>query len=161
MALKHVVISNQNPILDNMSPFLYGLFGHFLASILLVWALIVSILNLHDEIMGVFTIDSATNRMRCAKNLPDGAREVLGKGLWSDDARSIVNVLHGDVAIVTDVLHLLAVPVGLLQGLDDQGCRGGAHRNRGLPVLDGELDGDLQSFPVTSCLGNVLTNFLW
>ena len=29
--------------------------------------------------------------------------------------------------------------------------------HRGLPVLDGQLDGDLQSFPVTSCLGNVLT----
>ena len=45
----------------------------------------------------------------------------------------MVDVVNGDVAVVLDVLHLLAVTVGLLQCLDDQGSRGGA-------------DGDLKIF---------------
>ena len=32
--------------------------------------------------------------------------------------------------------------------------------HRGLPVLDGELDGDLQSLPLRGGLGDVLTNLL-
>ena len=38
----------------------------------------------------------------------------------------VEDVCHGDVAVVFDVLHLLAVTVRLLQGLDDQGGGGGA-----------------------------------
>ena len=53
------------------------------------------------------------------------------KILGADDARVVVDVVHGDVAVVLDVLHLLPVPVGLLQRLDDQGRGGGAHANLG------------------------------
>merc|ERR1719266_2530401 len=54
-----------------------------------------------------------------------------------------------------------AVPVWLLKSLDDERCSRGTHCNRSLSVLDCELDGDLQPFPVAGCLGNVLANFLW
>ena len=33
----------------------------------------------------------------------------------------VEDVIHGDVSVVLDVLHLLPVPGGLLQCLDDQG----------------------------------------
>ena len=39
------------------------------------------------------------------------------------------DIVHGDVAVVLDVLHLLPVPGRLLQGLDDQGRGGGNHRH--------------------------------
>lgn len=59
-----------------------------------------------------------------------------------------------------DVLLLLAVTDGLLEGLDDEGGSRGDDRDGGLTVLDGELDGDTESLPVASSLGNVLSNLL-
>ena len=72
----------------------------------------------------------------------------------------VVDVVHGDVAVVLDVLHFLPVPWGFLQGLDDESRSRGNDCNRGLSVLDLQLDGDLQTFPVTSCLGDVISNLL-
>ena len=45
-----------------------------------------------------------------------------------------------------DVLLLLSVAGGFLQGLDDERRGRGDDGNRGLTVLDGELDGDTESF---------------
>lgn len=80
-----------------------------------------------------------------------------------------------------DVLLLLAVTGRLLEGTDDEGRGGGNNRDRGLTVLDGELDGDTETFlliarlrvsdsvssmtcsgkrganPVTGSLGNIFT----
>ena len=89
----------------------------------------------------------------------------------------MVDVLHGDVTVVLDVLHLLAVTVGLLQSLDNHSSGGGADSDlkifelRGktknisapdlrLPVLHRELDGDLQTLPVSGGLHDVLTDLL-
>ena len=90
----------------------------------------------------------------------------------------MVDVLHGDVTVVLDVLHLLAVTVGLLQSLDNQGSGGGAdsnlikvflkhlvfletiYSNLCLSVLDSELDGDLETLPVAGGLGNVVSDLL-
>ena len=41
----------------------------------------------------------------------------------------VEDVVNLDVAVVLDVLDLLPVPVGLLEGLDDQGSGGGADSN--------------------------------
>ena len=46
----------------------------------------------------------------------------------------MVDVINGDVPVVLDVLDLLAVTMGLLQCLDDQGSGGGADGNLKLPV---------------------------
>lgn len=45
-----------------------------------------------------------------------------------------------------DVLLLLAVTGRLLEGTDDKGRGGRNNRDRGLTVLDGELDGDTETF---------------
>ena len=58
------------------------------------------------------------------------------------------------------MLDFLPVPGGLLEGLDDQGSGRGHDRNLGLTVLDGQLDGDLQTLPVSGGLGDVVTNLL-
>jgi hypothetical protein len=47
---------------------------------------------------------------------------------------------------VLDVLLLLAVSWGLLESLDDEGRCGGNDGNGGLSVLDGETDGDTETF---------------
>ena len=93
----------------------------------------------------------------------------------------VEDVLDGDVAVVFDVLHLLAVAVRLLQRLDDQGRGRGAHGDLAtvnifysstniflslflphlrLPVLHGELDGDLEPLPVAGGLHDVLADLL-
>lgn len=45
-----------------------------------------------------------------------------------------------------DVLLLLAVTGRLLEGTDDEGRGGRNNRDRSLTVLDGELDGDTETF---------------
>lgn len=61
---------------------------------------------------------------------------------------------------VLDVLLLLAVTRGLLEGLDDQGRGRGNDRDSSLTVLDGELDSNTETLPVTSVLGNIFTDLL-
>ena len=41
----------------------------------------------------------------------------------------VEDVIHGDVSVVLDVLHLLPVSVGLLQGLDQEGSSRGTDSN--------------------------------
>ena len=59
-----------------------------------------------------------------------------------------------------DVLHLLAITWRLLQGLDDESGGRGNDVDGGLTVLDGQLDGDLEAFPVLGGLGDVVTDLL-
>ena len=59
-----------------------------------------------------------------------------------------------------DVLDLLAITRRLLQGLDDEGSGRGNDVDGGLTVLDGELDSDLETFPVLGGLGDVVTDLL-
>lgn len=59
-----------------------------------------------------------------------------------------------------DVLLLLAVTRGLLKSADDQGRGGGNNRDLSLTVLDGQLDSDTETLPVSSALGNVFSDLL-
>lgn len=49
---------------------------------------------------------------------------------------NIVDLVKGDVTGVLDVLLLLPVPRGLLEGLDDKGRGGGNNGDGGLPIVD-------------------------
>ena len=110
--------------------------------------------------MGILTIDSAADRLGGAEDLLHAARELTGHGPGPHDAGGLDDVVHGDVAAVLDVLDLLPVPGGLLEGLDDEGSGGGHHRALGLPVLDTELNSDLETLPVSGGLGDVISNLL-
>lgn len=65
-----------------------------------------------------------------------------------------------NVSRVLNVLLLLAVAGGLLEGADDEGRGGGDDGADGLTVLDRELDGDTESLPVAGGLGDVLSDLL-
>ena len=54
----------------------------------------------------------------------------------------------------------MILPIITLTDLDDEGGRGGDDLDLGLPVLDGELDGDLEAFPVLRGLGDVVADLL-
>lgn len=141
-------------------------------------------LDVIANILGAATIDLAANRESGTEDLKDGTLELLGKRTVLHDACDVENLIKSNGLGVLDVLLLLAVTRGLLEGLDDKGRGGGNNRDSGLTVLDGESDRDTEtllqisktrvsnlrprtesfdraiSYPVTSVLGNVFTNLL-
>ena len=119
-----------------------------------------SVIDLVNDVVRGLAVNSAADRLGCPQNLLDDPTELPGHGPGSHHTGSLVDVLDGDVATVLDVLHLLPVPGGFLQSLDDQGGGAGDHGTGGLSVLDLQLYGDLQTFPVLSSFGNIVTNLL-
>merc|ERR1719215_2372188 len=111
-----------------------------------------SVIDTIDDVMGILSVDSAADGLGGAEDLLDAAGELAGHGPGPHGAGSLVDVVHGDVAAVLDVLDFLPVPWGLLEGLDDEGSGGGHHRALGLPVLDTELNSDLETLPVSGGL---------
>ena len=69
-------------------------------------------------------------------------------------------VVHFDVAVMFDVLHLLPVTWGFFQSLDNQSCGRGYNVDLSLTILDGKSDSDLETLPFLSGFDNVVTNFL-
>ena len=69
----------------------------------------------------VLTVDGAADGLGGAEDLLHDAREVARVGAGPHDARRVDDVVHRDVAVVTDVLHLLAVARRLLQRLQTKG----------------------------------------
>jgi len=128
-----------------------GLFG---------WAIHFTVVDLIDDVMRSHAVNSASDGLGGSQDFLHDSGQLLGLGPGPHDASGADDVVHGDVAVVLDVLDLLAVTWGLLKGLDDQGSGGGNNVDLGLTVLDGQLDGDLQTFPVLGGLGNVVTNLL-
>lgn len=59
-----------------------------------------------------------------------------------------------------NVLLLLAVTVGLVEGLDDQRGGSGDELDGSLTVLDDQLDGDADSLPFLSGLSDIISDLL-
>ena len=78
----------------------------------------------------VLTVDGAADGLRGAEDLLHDAREVARVGAGPHDARRVDDVVHRDVAVVLDVLHLLAVARRLLQRLQEE--EGSDHANHKL-----------------------------
>jgi hypothetical protein len=117
-------------------------------------------LDIVRDILGAAAIDLAADGESSTQNLKDGTLERLGHGASAHGAGNLNNVIEGDGLVVLDVLLLLAVTGGLLEGLDDQGRGGGNNRDGSLPILDGQAHCDAQPFPVSGVLGDIFTNLL-
>merc|ERR1712216_1120908 len=111
---------------------LYSMACESFALHLLVRADVLAVLDGLSAVLGVLTIDGVADATASSQNLEDGALELLGVGAATHGASNSVHIVPGNVAIVGDVLHLLAVPRRLLQGFDHQ-CGGRRHN------LDGHL----------------------
>ncbi|KAI9367870.1 hypothetical protein BJX61DRAFT_526488 [Aspergillus egyptiacus] len=117
-------------------------------------------LDVVADILGATAVDLATDGESSTEDLKNGTLELLGEGAAAHLAGNVDDFIEGDRLGVLDVLLLLAVTRRLLQGLDDEGRGGGHNRDLSLTVLDGELDSNTETFPVTSVLGNIFTNLL-
>ena len=115
-------------------------------------------LDVVGDALGGAAVDLATGGESSADNLKDGTLERLGHGLVAHGAADLDDLVERDGLGVLDVLLLFAVTRGLLEGLDDQGRGGGHDRDGGLTVLDGQADGDAETLPVASGLGDIFTD---
>uniref|UniRef100_A0A2P2KFV1 60S ribosomal protein L12-like n=1 Tax=Rhizophora mucronata TaxID=61149 RepID=A0A2P2KFV1_RHIMU len=121
----------------------------------------LTISDLLLQVLGILVVNGAPNGHARAEDLLNGPTQVLGHGPGPHDLGDLDDVIKGDVAVVPNVLGLLAVALGLLEGLDDEGGGRGDHRDLSLTVLDGELDGDAEALPVLGgFLGNIFTDLL-
>ena len=117
-------------------------------------------LDVVGDALGGAAVDLATGGEGSADNLKDSTLEGLGHGLVAHGAANLNDLVKRDGLGVLDVLLLFAVTRGLLEGLDDKGGGGGNDRDGGLTVLDGQADGDAETLPVASGLGDVFTDLL-
>lgn len=97
------------------------------------------------DALGAATVDLAAGGEGSADDLEDGALKGLGHGLVAHDTANLNDLVKRDGLGVLNVLLLLAVTRGLLEGLDDQGRGGGNDRDGGLTVLDGQADGNAET----------------
>merc|ERR1711976_885812 len=93
---------------------------------------------------------------RISLTVPASVRAMEG----THGACNVDDLIKVDVTIVLHMLDLLTVPLRFFQGPDYQ-CRcSGYHGHLCLSVLYSQLYSDLQALPVTSSLGNIITNLL-
>ena len=102
--------------------------------------------NVVGDVLGAPAVDLAAGGESSAQDLLDRTLQVLGHGLEAHLACDLNNLVKRDRLCVLDVLLLLAVTRGLLQGLDDQGAGRGNDGDGGLTVLDRQANGDTETF---------------
>ena len=97
---------------------------------LLVRDLDLTVVDALLDVLGGAAVDGATDGVGRAEDLEDGALELLGLGLVAHLTGDLDDGGEGQVTAVGNVLDLLAITEGLLEGLDDQG--GGVGDNEDL-----------------------------
>ena len=112
------------------------------------------------HVAGVLAIDGAADGHAGAEDLLHGSLERGGVGLGAHLGSDFKDLVELDLAVVDDVLGLLAVTWGFLEGLKHEGGGSGQHRDEALSVLDHDLNVNLDSFPGESSLLDVFTDLL-
>ena len=125
---------------------------------LLLGDLDLAVVDVVRDGLGAAAIDLAAGGESSSEDLENGTLEGLGHRLEAHGAGNGDDLVKRNGLGVLDVLLLLAVPGGLLKGLDDEGRSGGNDGDGGLTVLDGQLDGDAQTLPVAGGLGDIFTD---
>lgn len=107
-----------------------------------------TLLDFVTDVLGAAAVNLATDRECGTEDFEHGSSKLLGERLVgaSHGAGNVDDFVQRDRLGVLDVLLLLSVTRWLLEGSDDE-RRGRWHNRDGsLSVLDGELDGDSQTF---------------
>jgi len=127
-------------------------------SYLLLGNLDLAGLDVVRDRLGAAAVHLAARAEGGSENLEGGALQVLGHRLESHRARNGDDLIERNALGVLDVLLLLTVAGRLFKGLDDERRSGGDNRDGSLTVLDGQLDRDAQTLPVSGGLGNIFTD---
>lgn len=116
--------------------------------------------DLGKGLLRAHAINGAANRLGRAEDLTDGALELLRHRARAHRASDGDDVGHRDVAVVLDVLLLLAVARRLVKSLDNERRSAGNNADLGDTVLHNQLDREAETLPVGRGLGNVITDLL-
>ena len=100
---------------------------------LLIGDLDLTVIDALLDLFGSAAINGAADRVGGTKDFEDSSDEFLGLGLLAHLTSDVEDGGEGQVTTVGDVLDLLAVTEGLLEGLDDQG--GGVGDNENLFLM--------------------------
>lgn len=119
-----------------------------------------SAVDVVDDVVRGTAIDGASNAVGSSEHFLARSGQLAGHRARSHHPSDANHFVEGDVAVVLDVLDLLAVPRRFLQGFHDERSGRRHNRDRGLSVLDGQAHGNLQTLPVSGGLGNVVTDLL-
>jgi hypothetical protein len=106
------------------------------------------VLDLLDENVGLLSLHGAAHRQAGSQNLADGSGELARLRALAHFARHVVHVLERDVAVVLDVLHLLAIARRLGQRLENERGGRGNDLNGRVAVLNDQLHSHAQTLPV-------------
>lgn len=109
--------------------------------------------------MGWPAFHGAPDWLTRAQDLFDGATECSRHRSWSHRTGNGNYVVERQIATVFDILLSLAISGWLFQSFNYQRSRRRHNRNSGLSILNGQLNCDFQTFPITGSLGDVVTNF--
>mmetsp|Transcript_28408 Transcript_28408/g.44167 ORF Transcript_28408/g.44167 Transcript_28408/m.44167 type:complete len:198 (+) Transcript_28408:51-644(+) len=120
----------------------------------------LTIINGGLDVPGALSVNGAANREGSSEDLLNGSRELTGHTALTHGTSNFNDLVEGDVTVVNDVLHLLAVTNGLVEGLHDQRRGRGDDTDGSLTVLHGELNGHVQSLPVHGGFLDILTDLL-
>merc|ERR1719489_361276 len=120
----------------------------------------LSVVDLVDNVVRRLAVDGASDGLGGAEDLLDGAFQLPCHGAFPHDAGDVDDLFEGNVAAVLDVLDLLAVAGRLLEGADEESRSAGNDAHRRLTILNGQLDGDAETFPVLRRFCDIITNFL-
>jgi hypothetical protein len=128
---------------------------------LLFWDFEFTFSDLVDNVMWVFSVNGATDRVSSSQKFSANSSQIFGHGSVFHDSSGGQDIVPGDVTVVNDVLDLLSVSWGFFQSFDQERRGGWNDGDLGLSVLDGQLNGDLQTFPFFGVLADIVTDFLW
>jgi hypothetical protein len=112
------------------------------------------------DIAGVLAVNSAADGHAGAEDFLDGTLEASGVALGAHLLGDLEDLVELDLAVVDNVLGLLAITWGFLEGLEHERSGGGEHGDKALSVLDHDLDVDLDSLPGKSGLLDIFTDLL-
>merc|ERR550514_1748407 len=119
-----------------------------------------AVVDADRKIRWVLAIHGAANGPASPQDLFHRAAELLRLALRPHLPANVPELVLGEVPVVLDVLHLLAVAQRLLQLLDYQGGRVRHHVHLRRAVLDREPDSDADPLPGGGCLHDVIAHLL-
>ena len=118
-------------------------------------------LDLLLDILWALAVNGAADGDAGSEDLENGSLEGSGHGGRSNFLGNSNDLIERELSVVDNVLGLLSVTWGLLQGLEDERGSGGLDGDGSLTVLNHNLNVDLDTSPVLGGFLNIFTDFLW
>ena len=118
-----------------------------------------SIGDFGNEVFWTLFVDGASDWKTGAQDLFDGAGETFGHWFFFDYFGDLFHLFQSEVSFVSDVLHFLSISFVVAELFDDKGWWSGVDDDFSGSVLTFKLNHDSNTFPLSSFLDDVFTDF--